>query len=305
MKTKYLVLMLFFSFCAYSQTMTEKYNSILSRYEYFDGQGNLTGYKVYDSLFKEWKYYQVEVQSYERKPIQYAKSPTDDNFALLQQVANQKQNSYNSNHKRIEDYLSKIQINIYEIENLEIRAKTQKRYDSEIVDVINNKGYDLSSNALTQQVLDFIYNKSNAIKVEEFKKYNDEIETRNIISESEQNTLVRQSVLPTIFMKFKGLHKVYRIEDYTRLADGRWTVTKVDNAIAFLTLEDNDILWERSESPVVTGRTFSFLESYSPNGYYIFATIKGGDVHIEKDFKKVIFYDESDKTKKYIYYIQK
>ncbi len=106
-------------------------------------------------------------------------------------------------------------------------------------------------------------------------------------------------------MKFKGLHKVYRIEDYTRLADGRWTVTKVDNAIAFLTLEDNDILWERSEAQMVTGRTFSFLESYSPNGYYIFATTKGGDVHIEKDFKKVIFYDESDKTKKYIYYVQK
>ena len=186
MKNKYLLLLLFLCTCAFSQTMTEKYNSILGRYEYFDGQGNLTGYKVYDSLFKEWKYYQVEVQSYERKPVQYAKPPTDDNFALLQQVANQKQNSYNSNHKRIEDYLSKIQINIYEIENLEIREKVQNRYSSEIVAFINNKRYDVSNNSITDQVLNFIYNKFSVIQSEEFKKYNDGIETRNKLSETKK-----------------------------------------------------------------------------------------------------------------------
>jgi hypothetical protein len=98
MKNKYLLLLLFFCTCAFSQTMTEKYNSILGRYEYFDGQGNLTGYKVYDSLFKEWKYYQVEVQSYERKPIQYAKPPTDDNFALLAETAMRMDREYSSNN---------------------------------------------------------------------------------------------------------------------------------------------------------------------------------------------------------------
>lgn len=169
MKTKYLLFLLFFSICAYSQTMTEKYNSILSRYEYFDGQGNLTGYKVYDSLFKEWKYYQVEVQSYERKPIQYAKPPTDDNFALLQQVANKKQNSYNTNRAKVQNCISTIQ-KFMNYENIEVKTRLQNRFNSEILDVINKKSYDFSDDNLTKQVVDFIWNKYEAIFLYETKK---------------------------------------------------------------------------------------------------------------------------------------
>lgn len=44
---KYLLLLLLCS-SVYSQTSTEKYNSYQNRYEYFDNNGNMTGYKVYN-----------------------------------------------------------------------------------------------------------------------------------------------------------------------------------------------------------------------------------------------------------------
>lgn len=97
MKNKFLLLILFFSVCTYSQTMTEKYNSILGRYEFFDNQGNLTGYKVYDSLFKEWKYYKVDVEVYESKPIQYNPPPKDNNFKILAETAMRMDRNYRNN----------------------------------------------------------------------------------------------------------------------------------------------------------------------------------------------------------------
>lgn len=302
MKTKHLLLLLFFCTCAFSQSMTEKYNSYLNRYEYFDSSGNLTGYKSYNSYLGVWEYFKENTNTYNKKPIQYAKPSTDDNFALLQQVANQKQNSYNSNHKRIDNYLSKIQSNISEIENLEIREKIQKRYDLEIVDVMNNKRYDLSSNALTQQVLDFIYNNINAIKAEEFKKYNDEIETRNKLSETKASTNARPSVLSKSLMKFIGNHKVYKIEDYTLTSGGKWTLTNTDNSVADVKLFNNQIQFKRSNSSRFGFRELFFTDYDAGTGYYIYES-NYGNTFIEKDFKKVIFYELHDKTKKYVYYI--
>jgi hypothetical protein len=280
--------------------MTEKYNSYLNRYEYFDSSGNLTGYKTYNSYLGVWEYFNENTNTYNKKPIQYAKPPTDDNFALLQQVANQKQNSYNSNHKRIGEYLEKIKINIFEIENLEIRAKTLKRYDSEIVDVINNKGYDLSSNALTQQVLDFIYNKFNAIKAEEFKKYNDEIENNNKLSETEINTSVGENAFPYNLEKYLGDHTVYKIEDYTRTSDGKWTIANIENSIAGVFLFKNQIHFKRNNSQLVGVRLFSYKKFSS--GFYIFSS-NNGETYIDKDFKKIIFFDMNDVNKKHIYYV--
>lgn len=162
MKTKYLLFLLFFSICTYSQTMTEKYNSYLNRYEYYDSSGNLTGYKTYNSYLGVWEYFKENTNTYNKKPIQYAKPPTDDNFALLQQVVNQKQNSYNSNHKRVQKDLSMYLdvINNPELElTSEQRTRMLNRYKLEVINFLNNTRYDYSNTSITNQVRDFIAKK--------------------------------------------------------------------------------------------------------------------------------------------------
>lgn len=159
--------MLFFCTCAFSQTMTEKYNSYLNRYEYFDSSGNLTGYKTYNSYLGVWEYFKENTNTYNKKPIQYAKPPTDDNFALLQQVANQKQNSYNINHKKVDDVLSRIQYVISSEANTDLKRRLQNRFNLEILNVLNKREYDYSSNSLTDNVIGWIYNVSAKIFKEE------------------------------------------------------------------------------------------------------------------------------------------
>ncbi len=148
--------MLFFCVCAYSQTMTEKYNSILGRYEYFDSQGNMTGYKEYDSLFKEWKYYKVDSQVYERKPIQYATAPKDSNIDLLYNIASQKNNSYNSNMQLVKNAISNINSRMDEDLGRILSNKLKNQFFNEYVKKLNYQKIDYSSNATTQNVINWL-----------------------------------------------------------------------------------------------------------------------------------------------------
>lgn len=303
MKIKYLLLLLFFCTCAFSQTMTEKYNSYLNRYEYFDSYGNLTGYKSYNSYTGVWEYYSENANSNNRKPIEYAKPQTDDNFALLQQVANQKQNSYNSNHKRVQECFATIQT-LIDAKDLELRVRTQNRFNSEVFNVVNNEGYDYSNNSLTNQVIKFIKDKYMEILLSESKKLNDEIESKNKLIETEKNTSVRESVLSKSLTKFIGNYKVYKIEDYIKTSSGKWTLSKTDNSIANLTLTNSQIIYKRNSSLHYKARELFFTDYDSGKGYYIYDS-NYGITFIEKDFKTVIFYDKDNDTKKYVYYVKK
>lgn len=167
MKNKYIIFLLFFCLCSYSQTMTEKYNSYLNRYEYFDSYGNLTGYKSYNSYLGVWEYFKNNEEAYNRKPTQYAKPRTDNNFELLQQVANQKESSYNRNRRRVEEVLSRIQSVNNVGSNLELNMRKEKRFNSEVINVLNRKGYDYSSNSLTENVISWIYTVAAKINEEE------------------------------------------------------------------------------------------------------------------------------------------
>ena len=56
---RYLILFLFLVITNLSnaQSVTQKYNSLYNRYEYFDETGNMIGYKTYNSLLKQWEFY--------------------------------------------------------------------------------------------------------------------------------------------------------------------------------------------------------------------------------------------------------
>lgn len=82
----------------FSQTVTKKYNSIDRRYEYFDSNGNMTGYEFYNNLSRQWEYYSLN-NSQQRKPYQY-RDPMQVDISSTINAATILQNRYNSNHQK-------------------------------------------------------------------------------------------------------------------------------------------------------------------------------------------------------------
>jgi opacity protein-like surface antigen len=63
MKKLLLILCLILAFSSYAQT-TRKYNSLLERYEFYNSNGQLTGYTKYNSLQERWEFFNSNNQMY-------------------------------------------------------------------------------------------------------------------------------------------------------------------------------------------------------------------------------------------------
>ena len=109
------------------------------------------------------------------------------------------------------------------------------------------------------------------------------------LSETEINTSVGENAFPYNLEKYLGDHTVYKIEDYTRTSDGKWTIANIENSIAGVFLFKNQIHFKRNNSQLVGVRLFSYKKFSS--GFYIFSS-NNGETYIDKDFKKIIFFDE-------------
>ncbi|WP_158730119.1 MULTISPECIES: hypothetical protein [unclassified Flavobacterium] len=92
----------------YSQNSSEKWNSYLGRYEYFNGSGYMTGYKEYNKLTGSWDYYTVN-----QKPRNiYNKVVSPVNETLVREVMASKQARYDANYQRVKNSISDIQAKI-------------------------------------------------------------------------------------------------------------------------------------------------------------------------------------------------
>lgn len=124
--------MLLFGVFCFSQTITERYNSIYNRYDYIDSYGNLIAYKKYNSLSREWEYYKVE-QTKQRKPYQY-RDPQQLDISNLGNAATTLQNRYNSNQKNAQAVVDDI---VYQIKSLDIsddrKNKILETFDKTII----------------------------------------------------------------------------------------------------------------------------------------------------------------------------
>lgn len=101
MKRFVLLLFLFCTMFSFAQSFSEKYNSILGRYEYYNSQGSLIGYKSYDSVNRQWNYTDITVKN--------SNVSSSINLPLIQQVMESRQSQYNTNSKSIKN----LQDNIY------------------------------------------------------------------------------------------------------------------------------------------------------------------------------------------------
>lgn len=99
MKKIILLLVFFISVNVFCQTLTQKYNSVYNRYEFFDNQGNLIGYKKWNSLLEQWEYYSNNVErksSYidpiDVEDLERTMSQLENNYDYNYQIVNQKVN---------------------------------------------------------------------------------------------------------------------------------------------------------------------------------------------------------------------
>lgn len=146
----------------FSQTVTKKYNSIDRRYEYFDSNGNMTGYEFYNNLSRQWEYYSLN-NSQQRKPYQY-RDPMQVDISSTINAATILQNRYNSNHQ-------KVQAAINDITNQIMGLNVSKDTRQSILDGFNNtlvKHLDainrqLSSASQTDNNIIWLYNAAKQI----------------------------------------------------------------------------------------------------------------------------------------------
>lgn len=97
------------SFTCFSQTISEKWNSIYNRYDYTDSGGNLVGYKGYNSLTQSWEYTSVNEPNTRTNQYNEYQAPMD--LQMLDRTLAIKQARYdklkfqeNSSVKKVKTY---------------------------------------------------------------------------------------------------------------------------------------------------------------------------------------------------------
>ncbi len=147
-----------------AQSYTEKWNDLYNRYEYFNNQGRMIGYKYYDDLYRVWKYKDLS-----DSPNSSYIDPI--NTKLVNRALASKDTRYSVNVQKIQNAITTIFESNKSTSDHGLRTAIDNRYQNEIVKVINSKNYDYSSSSITNQVLNYIYKTANRINEEEVKRF--------------------------------------------------------------------------------------------------------------------------------------
>lgn len=162
-KIIFLLFLLFGCYC-FSQSVTERYNSLSKRYEYFNSSGNIIGYKKYNSLTRQWEYYDLNATEYQRKPRQYGEYIQPHNLDLIERALQQKQQGYDNNFQYVK---STIEYMINDVRKWDIDTNTKYQIISQFKDAISknldSRDIDYSSNQQTNVVIDWLLDTLEAI----------------------------------------------------------------------------------------------------------------------------------------------
>lgn len=160
---------LIFSVCillgqlCFSQTATKKFNSFQNRYEYFDSNGNMTGYEKYNSFSKQWEYYTTNNTSQSRQPTQY-RDPQQLDISALGNAMTTKQNNYNYNVQQLKNAVNTISD---QINNLDLSYEQRKliydTFQQNCVNEINRTRINYSSANETNRIIKWLYDSLNII----------------------------------------------------------------------------------------------------------------------------------------------
>lgn len=158
MKKTAIIFLLFLCGLLFSQSVTERYNSLSNRYEYYDSSGNLIGYKQYNNLRKQWEYFDVQ-QQYQRQPRQYGDYVEPYNYGAIEQALRQKKIRHDYNVQQVRGLIELMRTDF--INKLSYDSKTKNeiltRFNYSISQNLSGKNFDYSSEEQTQIIIKWIY----------------------------------------------------------------------------------------------------------------------------------------------------
>lgn len=290
---KYLLL-LFLCTSVYSQTISEKWNSLYSRYDYTDSSGNLVGYKGYNSLTESWEY--TNTNTPDPRVSQYNEPQSPIDFQILERAlaANQaryeknqaiRQARYNEGYKKVKSTVDYYRYKIGDTESV-----LSHRFENEVVKQINDKNYDYSR-IDTEPIIRWISdNYKYILKTEIIKDLT-----------PSKGTAIDTAPL----MKYYGGYKVSMIREFTN-KNGEYIVTNVDTDSENYFYLSKEALYFKKSTTKWQIRELTLKRYDQDFKHYVYDT-PYGNVFIDEDFKLVTLLDvvNGKLLRKYVYNIGK
>lgn len=287
------------TFC-FSQTATKKYNSFYNRYEYFDSNGNMTGYEKYNSFTKQWEYYTTNTPAQLRQPTQYREPAKLDlgidvynqQMVLKQNRKNSVQpvdNNTNSNDSNNSSSISKYNkesndrfLNIYDQNFRELDTSAKINYDK-----INHTQIANEILKSYKKNLDEFYSlaKSSELNETNSKEIYNKVLTNVIILDNLANSY----------------HNVTRITHF----NSKNAITEDSNNLNSYIMFDNSFIFYKTAMNVESYRNLANKNYNSKKSGYEYKS-QWGAIFIPDNLSYIKFYESQDFTGSYyIYYISK
>ncbi|MXO06172.1 hypothetical protein [Flavobacterium sp. HBTb2-11-1] len=280
MKNIFLYALLFCSVFCFSQNYTERYNEGLERYEYFNN-GVMIGYKTYQSYNQTWKYTDLTAQPnpYTNKSLDYGKTINTQDVDLQGRTATLKQQKYNTNKEKIQNYMDHIYDGLQDKLPRETLNTMKSRLYNEVCLKLPRLDFSIDSNTnyACQMILDGAY-----------KIRNEEIDKLASLINDPKETIAIDYIVEYSFI------------------NNDWKTVNYDTTGGEVTFEDNHILFKRGSAWKDRKLTLKYFNTKEK--MYIYDS-EFGEVHTDEtvisgsNISKIIFYDK-DKSNKYCYFLK-
>jgi hypothetical protein len=287
-------------FCVYgvssiAQTTTEKYNSLMSRYEYYNSSGTMIGYKTYDSLMQTWNYYEVKQPTQTQSTYQYVEPV---NLKLVNQALASKQARYDNNTKSVQDAINILRNNV----NNSAYSQTVKNncisaFNEKCVAVLNANTYDYT-NSKTTEIINWLSDSMSS-----FINYYAQQEKQTALIEEQKRKELTSQIKNEMNYNVGG----FTTNDVTEEKYNPYTKTyEIVTKDTSLTKVYFDIGYLHYFRQAYNGwRLYQWKYTHAADNYHIITDINTGtQIEIGKLFDWIIFSEQKVGdvyTKRYIY----
>lgn len=283
MNYRILILLLFFSLVAFAQNYTQKYNSIKNRTEFFDSNGQMIGYKFWNSLKGQWEVY--DVANNNRTEDLYGSYTPSIDLELVNKVLNSKQTKYDLNLNRVYGHLELIKSNIYNrFSDSQKRNMALERF-SNMEKSINDNPQDYSKNIVTNQMISLI--NSNYYEIIELVE--SEFQQSNSYSVESLNVQTSQQVVneETIL---SGRFRANLIQEY-ELDNNLKTYVLVNqlNVISELFIDNEGYRFKRGNSDWL-GSRLKYTGWDDSTNSHLFSDDYNQKIAIKSNFSSITWY---------------
>tara|TARA_R110002167_G_scaffold366415_1_gene596386 strand:- start:18159 stop:19073 length:915 start_codon:yes stop_codon:yes gene_type:complete len=283
MNYRILILLLFFSLVAFAQNYTQKYNSIKNRTEFFDSNGQMIGYKFWNSLKGQWEVY--DVANNNRTEDLYGSYTPSIDLELVNKVLNSKQTKYDLNLNRVYGHLELIKSNIYNrFSDSQKRNMALERF-SIMEKSINDNPQDYSKNIVTNQMISLIntnYYEIIELVESEFQQSNSySVESLNV--QTSQQVVNEETIL-------SGRFRANLIQEY-ELDNNLKTYVLVNqlNVISELFIDNEGYRFKRGNSDWL-GSRLKYTGWDDSTNSHLFSDDYNQKIAIKSNFSSITWY---------------